>query len=213
MNLYGVIAALTFFLMPTGATLLDENLNPVVDLPAGYFLLLTEGDAPSGYAHVAYDDLRGLVELATVRAVDYTPVTKYERTARFKCENDGQPVNLRAAPYRSAKVLKTLEPSASGRVYGTATGDALIKNGDTLWYYVDAGGTRGYCYYAHVIADDPPPNVIEKEEQPASSPVSGEPTAPSKNTAPPTAVIVLIVALCVPVPFIMFYMFKKKKGS
>ncbi|MDE7464527.1 MAG: SH3 domain-containing protein, partial [Clostridiales bacterium] len=160
MNLCSVIAALTFFLMPSGAILYDTNLEPIVELPAGYFVLLTDEQAPDGYISVAYDDLRGFVKRANVRAVDYTPVTKYELSARFKCDNDGQPVNLRAAPYRSANVLVTLEPNASGRVYGKATGDALIKNGNTLWYYVNVDGVRGYCYYAHVSADDAPPNVI-----------------------------------------------------
>lgn len=198
--------------MPSDTVLYDAKLEPIVSLPAGYFVLLTDAVAPDGYASVAYDDIKGLVKLESVRPVDYTPVTKYEITARFKCDNDGQNVNLRAAPYRSAKILKTLDADATGRVYGTADGDALIKNGDTLWYYVNADGVRGYCYYAHVTADDPPPNVIEKEPTPApSEPTNGKPQKTDETSSPPIAVIVLIVALCIPVPFVMFYMFKKKK--
>lgn len=213
MNLCSVIAALTFFLMPSDTALLDSNLEEIVTLPAGYFLLLTDAPAPDGYIGVAYDDLKGYVELKNVQEKDYTPVTKYELTATFKCDNDGQPVRLRKAPKRSAEVLMTLDANKSGRLYGTATGDALIKNGDTLWYYVNVDGVRGYCYYAHVSADKIPSNIIEKEEPPEpSAPTATEPTKKDTSTAaPPTAVIVLIVALCVPVPFVMFYMFRKKK--
>lgn len=214
MNLASVIAALTFFLMPSGTTLYDSNLDKIATLPAGYFVLQTDAPAPEGYISVAYDDLRGFVARNSVRAVDFTPVTKYELTARFKCDNDGQPVNLRRYPFRSAEVIKTLKPNDGGRVYGTATGDALIKNGDTLWYYVNVDGVRGYCYYAHVSADDFPPNIIEIEppEDPVA-PTTADPKTEDRSTAPPTAVIVLIVALCVPVPFIMFFMFRKKKES
>ncbi len=213
MTVCNVIAALTFCLMPSGATLYNAALEPIADLPAGYFVLKADDDAPpEGYLSVVYDDLRGYVELNEITAVDYIPVTKYETTARFRCDNDGQPVNLRAAPRRSAEILKTLSPDTSGRVYGTAQGDSLIKDGDTLWYYVDCDGVRGYCYYAHINADEFPPNIIEKEPTPQ------KPTQPeqktentSDKTLPRAAVIVLIVALCVPVPFIMFYLFRKPK--
>lgn len=200
--------------MPAPTTLYDNDLTAVVQLPAGYFVMQSDGEAPDGYIPVVYDDLNGFVKASAVRSVDYTPVTKYEKTALFRCDNDGQPVNLRAAPKRSAEVLKVMDGGAKGRLYGSIRGDALIKNGDTLWYYVDCDGVRGYCYYAHVAADDFPPNIIEKEDPPEPSTETGTDPKPSDDVAPvPTAaIIVLIVALCLPVPFIMFYLFRKPKS-
>ncbi len=210
-SLYSVIATIVFFLMPAPTTLYDANLSAVVTLPAGYFVMQADGDAPDGYISVIYDDLNGFVKVAAVQAVDYTPVTKYEKTAMFRCNNDGQPVNLRAAPKRSADIIKVMDNDAKGRLYGETRGDALITNGDTLWYYVNIDGVRGYCYYSHVSVDDIPPNIIEKEDPPdPSTPTGGTPEQKTDAAPVPTAaVIVLIVALCIPVPFIMFFMFRK----
>jgi len=213
--LSNVIAALAFFIMPAQTSLYDANLNPIVNLPAGYFVMQNDGDAPDGYISVAYDDLTGLVKAADVTAVDYTPVTKYETTVRFVCDNDGQPVNLRAAPYKSAEVLKIMENGAGGHSYGITTGDALIKGGDTLWYYVNADGMRGYVYYAHVRVDGTPPNIIEKVPPPQpETPTDADPAETEKPKAmSKTAAIILIVALCIPVPFIMFCLFRKPKDD
>ena len=78
---------------------------------------------------------------------------------------------------------------------------------------MSVGNIRGYCYYAHVSVDPTPPNVIEKEEEPDSA-TDAEPEPEKKPKAmSKTAAIILIVALCVPVPFIMFYLFRKPKGE
>lgn len=215
-TLYSVITALAFFIMPAQTTLYDENLSPVVNLPAGYFVMQAESDAPDGYIAVVYDDLKGFVKSSDVTAVDYTPVTKYETTVKFVCDNDGQPVNLRSAPERSAEILSVLEPATSGHAYGTMAGDALIAGAGELWYYVNANGVRGYCYSAHVKADTTPPNIIEKEptEDPPDNPVDTEPVEPAvPETMSKTAAIIFIAALCIPVPFVMFYMFKKPKSK
>ncbi len=209
------MAVLAFFLMPANTVLYDADLAPIVSLPAGYFVMQASADAPDGYIAVAYDDLTGYCKTSDLTAVDYTPVNKYETTVRFTCQNDGQPVNLRAKPKRTAQILRVLENSASGHVYGTATGDALFKDGDTLWYYVSINGVRGYCYYAHVEVDATPPNIIEKqpEPEPDDPAVSGDAQQPDDTPQglPTAAVIALIVTLCIPVPFIMFYLFRKPK--
>lgn len=215
MILPSVIAALTFFFMPSQTMLYDLNLHEMVSLPAGYFVLQSDAEAPDGYIKVTYADLDGYVKASEVQAVDYTPVTKYELTATFTCDNDGQPVRLRAAPKKSAEILDVLGSSAKGRLYGSVTGEALIKDAGTDWYYVSIEGKRGYVYYAHVKADDIPPNVIEKEpSKPADAPASTEPNVTKQDQGmPTTAAIIFIVALCIPVPFIMYYLFKKPKDN
>lgn len=207
------MTALAFFIMPTQTTLYNAALDPVVDLPAGYFVLQSDTDAPDGYIKVAYDDIGGYVKAESVRAVDYTPVTKYETTVRFVCDNDGQPVKLRAAPKKSAEVVAVLPDAERGRCYGSIGGEPLISDAGSTWYYVNASGTRGYVYYAHVAVDATPPNIIEKEPDPVpETPVDVKPktddTAQNMST---TAAIIFIVALCIPVPFIMFFLFKKPK--
>ncbi|MDE7405790.1 MAG: SH3 domain-containing protein [Clostridiales bacterium] len=215
MILPSVIAALTFFFMPSQTMLYDSAMQEVVNLPAGYFVLQSDSEAPDGYIKVTYADLDGYVKADDVQAVDYTPVTKYELTATFTCDNDGQPVRLRAAPKKSAEVLDLLGSSAKGRLYGSVTGEALIKDAGTDWYYVSIEGKRGYVYYAHVKADDIPPNIIEKEPTtPADAPATKEPKKSDDEIGmPTTAAIIFIVALCIPVPFIMFYLFKKPKND
>ncbi|MDE6618117.1 MAG: SH3 domain-containing protein [Clostridiales bacterium] len=215
MVLYSVIAALTFFFMPSQTMLYDSAMQEIVNLPAGYFVLQSDSEAPDGYIRVTYDDLDGYVKADKVQAVDYRPVTKYELTATFTCDNDGQPVRLRAAPKKSAEVLEVLGSSAKGRLYGSVTGEALIKDAGNDWYYVSIEGKRGYVYYAHVKADDIPPNIIEKEpDQPTDAPATTEPSKPSDEIGmPTTAAIIFIVALCIPVPFIMYYLFKKPKDN
>ncbi len=213
-SLCTVITALTFFLMPAPTTLYDAQLSPIAELPAGYFVLQSDATAPDGYISVVYDDLSGFVRATEVSQVDYRPVTKYETTVCFRCDNDGQPVNLRRAPRKDAEILTVLDATATGRCYGTINGDALIKNGESLWYYVKFGDIRGYCYYAHVSVDETPPNIIEKEPDPppVDEPADTEPVD-DKPATPSTAIIILIVALCVPVPFIMFYLFRKPKND
>ncbi|MCM1368013.1 MAG: hypothetical protein NC184_04300 [Roseburia sp.] len=215
-SLCNVLTALTFFLMPAQTTLYDAALKPIVDLPAGYFVMQTAEAAADGYIAVAYDDLTGFVKESAVQAVDYRPVTKYERTVTFRCDNDGQPVNLRGSPERSAQVLKVMSEASSGRCYGTTRGEALITGGDTLWYYVENDGVRGYCYYAHVSVTPTPPNVIEKEPDPEPELEPSQPTVAEVGEAASmssTAAIIFIVALCLPVPFIMFYLFRKPKDG
>lgn len=215
--LCNILTTLTFFLMPAPTTLYSADLTPIVDLPAGYFVMQTEGeasaDAPDGFILVAYDDLTGYVRADKVNAVDYRPVTKYETTVKFKCDNDGQPVNLRAAPNKSAEILTVMPNAAEGHCYGSTAGDALIAGAGTQWHYVAYEGLRGYCYGAHVRVDATPPNIIEKEPDPKpDAPTTTEPSddQPEKNMSTVTAII-FIVALCIPVPFIMFYLFRKPK--
>ncbi|MCX4312632.1 MAG: SH3 domain-containing protein [Clostridia bacterium] len=212
-----VITALAFFIMPAPTTLYDADLNPIVTLPTGYFVLLRDAAPLDGYIAVAYDDLTGYVQSSSVTAVDYIPVNKYETKVKFVCDNDGQPVNLRAAPSKTAPVLTVLENAASGRCYGTVRGDTLIQGVGDTWYYVNANGLRGYCYSAHVRVDPTPPNVIEKEEEP-NTPAVTDPEQPQDPQEPSAALpkytaIIFIVVLCIPVPFIMFYLFKKPKSD
>lgn len=202
--------------MPAQTTLYNAALEPIVNLPAGYFVMQADSVASEGYISVIYDDIGGFVKSSDVQAVDYRPVTKYETTVKFRCNNDGQPVNLRQAPNRASTILKVMSETASGRCYGTATGDALITGGGTVWYYVDCDGTRGYCYYAHVSVDPTPPNIIEKEPEPEPEPEPTQATvgdAANSKSISATAAIIFIVALCIPVPFIMFYLFKKPKDG
>ena len=56
-------------------------------------------------------------------------------------------------------------------------------------------------------------DIIEKEPDPKpDAPTTTEPSddQPEKNMSTVTAII-FIVALCIPVPFIMFYLFRKPK--
>lgn len=215
MILCSVMAALTFFFMPSQTMLYNSAMEEVVNLPAGYFVLQAGVDAPDGYIKVTYADLEGYVKTDEVTAVDYTPVTKYELTATFACDNDGQPVKLRAAPKKSAEVIDTLSSSANGRYYGTVTGDRLIKDAGEDWHYVSVDGKRGYVYYAHVKTDAIPPNIIEKEPEPQPElPTDTQPIVTEDDGGmPTTAAIIFIVALCIPVPFIMYYLFKKPKDQ
>ena len=115
MTLISVIASLTFLMMPSGATLYNSELEPTVRLPAGYFCLKQDEPSPDGFISVTYDDLSGLVKASEVQAVDYTPVTKYETKVTFRCDNDGQPVNLRTAPRKTAEIAAVLDNGTSGR--------------------------------------------------------------------------------------------------
>lgn len=209
-NLCSIVATLTFLLMPAPTTLFDAQLNPVVTLPAGYFLMLADAPAPDGYLSVRYDDLGGYVREADVTRVDYRPVTKYETTVRFSCDNDGQPVNLRAAPDRTAEILTVLPASAKGRCYGTLDGGELIDGAGNVWYYVSFDALKGYVYRAHVKVDPTPPNIIEKEPDDVQPTVT-EPADEPESPMPTVAAIIFIVVLCIPVPFIMVYLFRKPK--
>ena len=212
MVLCSVMTALTFFFMPAQTTLYSGEMTEIVDLPAGYFVLQSGLDAPSGYISVVYDDITGYVKSEDVEAVDYTPVTKYEKTVIFTCDNDGQPVNLRAAPKKSAEIITTMPSAQSGHSYGTIAGEALIGGAGTTWYYVAVGDQKGYVYYAHVSVIPTPPNIIEKEEGPEPEvPTDAPATVSSEQNMSATAAIIFIVALCIPVPFIMYFLFKKPK--
>lgn len=210
------MTALMFFLMPSKTTLYNAAMQPVVDLPAGYFVMQSDVDAPSGYIAVAYDDISGYVRADEVQEVDYIPMTKYETTVRFYCDNDGQPVNLRSAPNKTADVLTVLEPTGSGRCYGSISGDAIISGAGDLWYYVKTETVSGYCYSAHVRVDPIPPNIIEKEEPVITPPVIDEqPEEPNETpqAMSTTTAIIFSVALCIPVPFIMYFLFRKPKDE
>ena len=213
--LCSVMTALTFFLMPAQTTLYTADLEEIVELPAGYFLLQNSQISPDGYLSVTYDDINGFVKASDVQAVDYTPVTKYETTVKFKCDNDGQPVNLRAAPRRSAEIVTVLSATDTGHSYGAVSGDALIAGAGDRWYYVSTNSGRGYCYSAHVSVGPTPPNIIEKEPEPEpSDPTTTEPEPPAEpQTMSNVTAIIFIVALCIPVPFIMFFLFKKPKNT
>ncbi len=204
------MTALTFFIMPTKTTLYDDSLAAVVDLPAGYFVLQSDTAAPDGYLKVVYDDIDGYVRSDSVKQVDYTPVTKYETKVKFRCDNDSQPVNLRSEPRRAANVIMVLAATDGGHSYGATLGDELISGAGNVWYYVNVNGTRGYCYSAHIEVESTPPNIIEKEEPP-NVPTDTKPVTEEPESMPGVAAIIFIVALCLPVPFIMFYLFRKPK--
>ncbi|MCH5350872.1 MAG: hypothetical protein J1F39_02760 [Clostridiales bacterium] len=213
LSVYSVIAALTFFLMPAPTMLYNADLEPVVTLPASYFVVQTDGNAPSGYVAVLYDDIAGYVLESSVERVDFRPVTKFEKTVKFRVNNDGQPINLRASPKKSGAIISVLPDGESGRCYGYIDGEQLIAGAGEKWYYVEVGGVRGYCYTAHVSVDPTPVNIIEKEEdEPPNLPTDALPEETERDL-PPVSVIILIVALCVPVPFIMLYLFRTPKNK
>lgn len=207
------MTALTFYIMPAQTTLYSTDLSAIVELPAGYFLLKNDNYAPDGYISVMYDDISGYVKTDEVTAVDYTPVYKYETTVRFDCDNDGQPVNVRKAPSRAAEILTVLPANGSGRCYGSIEGDALISGAGNTWYYVETGGVRGYCYYAHISVPPTPPNVIEKEPPTGQTSATEVEQKEDEASMPAVAAVIFIVALCIPVPFIMFYLFRKPKDE
>lgn len=212
MTVASILSTLVFLFMPAQTTLYSSDLTPVVTLPAGYFCILSDGEEKAGYTAVMYDDLIGYVKSDAVTAVDYTPVNKYETNVQFRCDNDGQPVNLRSAPRKSAGIITVLPATATGHSYGAVNGDVLMTGGGDVWYYVRYDGVRGYCYYAHISVDPTPPNVIEKEpDEVFDEPTSTPPAEDETQGLPRYAAILLIVALCIPVPIIMFYLFRKPK--
>lgn len=210
MVLISVLTALTFFIMPANTVLFDSELAEVVTLPAGYFAVMCDGPTRDGYIYVGYDDLRGYVRASDVTKVDYTPVNKYEQSVCFYCDNDGQPVKLRDKPNKSANAVD-LSADTSGHAYGTVAGDTLISGAGNTWYYVKCGDKYGYVYSAHVRVDPTPPNIIEKEPPPQEDPPEEQDPPQEKSGMSAVAAVIFIVALCLPVPFVMYYLFKKPK--
>lgn len=209
-----LLAVVAFALLGSPTVLYTQSLSPIVTLPATYFVGvvdLTVTDA--GLYRVVYDDIDGYVYASAVEIVDYTPVTKYEKTVTFTANNDNQPVNLRSAPdHRSSNIIATIAADGSGRCYGNIEGSSLIEQVGSNWYYISYNGQKGYVYSSQVTVLPTPENVIAAEPVDApETPIDNEQPNTAAEVLSDGATIALLIGLSVGAGLIMFLLFKKPR--
>lgn len=202
--------------MENGATLYnysDGVYAEVAVLPKSYFAAVIKQN-DDGYTLVSYMDVSGYIKSDQLKKVDFTPKYKYA-DASFTVSNDSQPANLRSRPDHTDKsnILTVMPDGGKGKVIGSIEGSALIAAAGNTWYYVryENGGdlTYGYVYSAHITPVDFGTNSMEREESGSDGGIEDGQEQPSMEMSLPVQII-FIVALCLPVVFIMLLMFSKK---
>lgn len=113
-------------------------------LPNSYFVMLLSNYNNKFYK-VQYRDTTGYVLKSSVTPIRETPQTPYLTDVTFWVfSNDGN--QLREKPTKNSTVLRTVELLNNIDYYGIITGDELVKNRGTTWYYCKYNGTFGYLY-------------------------------------------------------------------
>ncbi|MBR2988939.1 MAG: hypothetical protein IKC64_04355 [Clostridia bacterium] len=189
------------------------ELSPVTSLPSSYFVALL-GEENDGFFRVSYLDIDGFMQSSDIELVDYTPKFKYAENAQLTVTNDGHPVNFRATPTSTGKVLATINSGDTLYYYGQVSGEASNELIGNTWYYAryirsDGTSLYGYIYSLYSLASPVPPNDIVAESPPSQTVTPN--VSSSGFSSGQTREIVIIVSLCLPVLAIAYLIFRNEK--
>ena len=130
----------------------DKNENKLFEIPKTYFVELLSQYNEYFYK-AKYLDLTGYVKINEVSPVTNTPSNPYANNITFRVySNDG--LNIRSEPH-TKNGLETIKGSLNVldeniMYYGKISGEEVIKNRGTTWYYCKYKNDRevvlGYVY-------------------------------------------------------------------
>ncbi len=188
----------------------DESDNIYFYLPETYFVELLE-KVDEVFYKVKYVDLVGYVKFSAINVKDYIPVSKFPTNLSLKVSGDIT-ANIRLMPNTGSELVTTLPSGASAEYYNKIEGQQL-NSGSSYWYYIKVtNGSQslwGYIYadYITVTSEILIPNDISA--QPSNDKKDPDEKLNDKYTF--WTQVLIAVAICIPVVFIIYLIFKPRK--
>lgn len=194
---------------PTSSDLAD---NVYFYLPETYFVEVLER-VDEVFYKVRYVDVVGYVKFSAINIKDYVPVSVFPTNLTLKISGDIT-ANIRSLPDTGSALVTTLASGTTAQYYNKTPGQEL-NSGSSYWYYIKVNnGSQslyGYVYsdYVTVNTEIVFPNDISP--MPASN--VKDPDEKLNDTYTFWTQVIIALAICIPVVFIIYLIFKPRKKA
>lgn len=188
----------------------DTTDNIYFYLPETYFVEVLE-QVDEVFYKVKYIDIVGYVKFSAINIKDYEPVSIFPTNLSLKISGDIT-ANIRSLPETSSPLVATLASGASAQYYNKTPGQEL-NSGSSYWYFIKvtngAQVLHGYVYadYVTVNSEIVIPNDISPK--PANNQKDPDEKLNDKYTF--WTQVLIALAVCIPVVFIIYLIFKPRR--
>jgi hypothetical protein len=208
---YGLIVEANSVLYRNPADL-DTPDNVYFFLPETYFVEVLE-QVDQVFYKVRYDDIIGYVKFSAINIKDYEPVSCFPSNLFLTISGDIT-ANVRALPDATSELVATLPSGASAQYYNKTLGQEL-NSGSAYWYYIKiqngAKTQYGYVYADYVAVQNE--IIIPNDTSPKPLPSVQDPEEKLNDTYNFWTQIIIALAICIPVVFLIYLIFKPRKAS
>jgi hypothetical protein len=191
---------------------LDTPDNVYFFLPETYFVEVLE-QVDQVFYKVRYDDIIGYVKFSAINIKDYEPVSIFPSNLFLTISGDIT-ANVRALPDSNSDLVATLASGASAQYYNKTLGQEL-NSGSAYCYYIKiqngAMTQYGYLYADYVTVQNE--IIIPNDTSPKPSPSVKDPEEKLNDTFTFWTQIIIALAICIPVVFLIYLIFKPKKAA
>ncbi|MBQ3047430.1 MAG: hypothetical protein IJD48_00245 [Clostridia bacterium] len=194
------------------------TLNAYFELPKTYFVLIISS-IDNTYYKVQYKDIVGYVLKTSVSPIKETPQNPYPSSITFRVyTNDG--LNMIDNAFNTKNATSTGKASLLENLeyYGKISGEELIPNRGTTWYYgKNNNNQKGYLYAGY--CDDlstilPNTEIVTKIEYPSFNDENGYLYNLVNLSNPLKILLILLVTLpCIFLVYLLFKPFELQKNK
>ena len=188
----------------------DTADNIYFYLPETYFVEVLE-QVDEIFYKVKYIDIVGYVKFSAINIKDYEPVSIFPSNLSLKISGDIT-ANIRSLPETSSTLVATLASGASVQYYNKTPGQEL-NSGSSYWYYIKVtNGAQvlyGYVYSDYITVNSE--IVIPNDISPKPAANQKDPDEKLNDRYTFWTQIIIALAVCIPVVFIIYLIFKPRK--
>ncbi|HEY8390169.1 MAG TPA: SH3 domain-containing protein [Clostridia bacterium] len=181
-------------------------------LPETYFVEVLE-KIDDVFYKVRYVDVVGYVKFSAINIKNYVPVSVFPTNLSLKINGDIT-VNVRSLPDTSSALITTLPSGTSVEYYNKTSGQEL-NSGSAYWYYVKINtGTQtlyGYVYSDYITLNSEIIYPNDISPMPVSNEKDPDEILNDKYTF--WTQIIIALAVCIPIVFIIYLIFKPRKTA
>lgn len=200
---------------------INNDLYKIFCLPKSYFVILTDnaGDSTNLFYKASYMDVSGFIKKNEVYPIIGTPQNPFADNLTFSTFTPNG-IELRNSPSNSNSynVVATVPFSETLNYYGRITGEQMIPQMGTTWYYckyIDENSVYfGYLYYeyCYLLSDitENSENFPDYEGELFPQHVDIIPSTDQINLSHELKLIIIICA-CIPCFIIIYLLFKPTK--
>lgn len=179
-------------------------------LPETYFVEILE-QVDEVFYYVRFSNVLGYVKFSAINVKDYVPVSIFPKNLTLKISGDLS-ANIRELPQSSSTLVTSL-PSGTSMVYLNKTAGQELRSGQSYWYFVkipnETADKYGYIYADYISLESE--IIIPNDTSPM--PIEDNPNSEEKknNTYTIWTQVIIALAVCIPVVFIIYLLFKPRK--
>ena len=189
----------------------DASDNIYFYLPETYFVEVLE-QVDQVFYKVRYDDIEGYVKFSSINIKDYEPVSVFPSNLILTVTGEID-AYVKTFPNTSSQKVTELPSGSSVQYYNKIYGQEL-NSGSPYWYYVKiqngAQTQYGYIYEDYVTVQSE--IIIPNDTSAKPAPQDKDPDEKLNETYNFWTQIIIALAICIPVVFIIYLIFKPRKA-